>query len=742
MTPDNKNILILISPVICVGILYVLAGENAPLYRLDVADMYVDKLHVGSNFLRDPSGYSWAADILRGWPALYGSVTPHHIGSVLSLIVPPHIAFLLFILLQEVLVIFGAYWFARQLVNLDSRAAFFCALVYYAQFVFFKENIYVTGVSLLPAVIVAANFKHERKQLLFIPFVFCLLYSFLYPPYTLPNMAIYHLILLLIVCYSLNKKIAPYILQYFVFWVGYVLFYWPSLWGFKSEWGASNRAAWEPTGIDIGFSEGLSEIARNILIFLSHSGVLYPTIVLLVVYAYSAHKTRDTTRILRWTIFPCLIIVLVTALIQSKLFHVILSHANYLTSLSFVYARLFYIIPLVLFVGVCFLIRTGLPKVSWNVCAIIILVVTVAHFLLARKLLWSMSFFILSSILILFYELFLNGRDKRIIYLIGWSFLLIGPYKATEILRSQMPYGLLLSDKYSSYVNNIKPYRILSIVTTCSPEEFYPAQATIQGLQSIDGVSVFYSKQMAEQWKEVVKKGVGGCSKEFSHWTNRVELTIDDWQRNQHRIIAWAKLNNVRFIRSRVRLNAPSLEFAGESNIRQNNWVGSMKEFLRSGASKEHEAIYPFYVYEIADYGRIFSVNPAVHQLLVSDDYIEAIKRPIGRIKSIPLRQSVPSILNFTARGGREERLLISENYHSDWHLKVDDNDVSMDNLLTKGPMGILEIKPLEGLHRYHLYFANHAGIRFYGWILLSFIWIVAMVAYSKRKGLSSISTE
>src|ERR1051325_1458771 len=101
--------------------------------------------------------------------------------------------------------------------------------------------------------------------------------------------------------------------------------------------------------------------------------------------------------------------------------------------------------------------------------------------------------------------------------------------------------------------------RVVTVVSEFYPHRLYAAQAAVRGVETLDGVTVFYDRAFAERWWWYVTRDSTGCSKDFYTWSNRVELTASDLTRRPELVVPWLRVNNVAWLRSEVPLDLPGL---------------------------------------------------------------------------------------------------------------------------------------------------------------------------------------
>ena len=91
----------------------VILGEYGFLRRLDVSDMYLNKMLFLANYWINPVEFGWDSSILRGWPAELGSIVPQYLGVLLAAVIPIKFVFPVLHILIDFLVLYGSFLFLK-----------------------------------------------------------------------------------------------------------------------------------------------------------------------------------------------------------------------------------------------------------------------------------------------------------------------------------------------------------------------------------------------------------------------------------------------------------------------------------------------------------------------------------------------------------------------------------------------------------------------------------------------------
>lgn len=694
LDPTVQTIGLLVVAVLILNLDRLVLGELGPLRRLDVADQYVDKFNYCGKFWHSPSEYLWNASILRGWPILLGSVNPQHLGCVLSAVLP--ITFVLPVLqiIIECLVATGSFLLLYSILGYQHRASLYGALLNLTIYYWYNENPFVTQISLLPALLAFLSVGGlPISWFLRLPaLLFIMMLS--YPPYVLPLMPLMHICVLWCLCSPqtrrTNLKLA------IAFWGIYTFFSAPCILGYLQNWHISNRSLWHK-----GFVESNS-FTDSFFLFATSGCTWFPPLVTLAILS------RRSLRKVLYGIGALSGIVIFVAFMQSSAWSQITALIPQTTTFTFFYARLYNIVGFITFLLSSYLVHRELQPPSKNFCMrltkIVFFSLILGSIMSMGSALKGGTLFIFALFIGLFLisDLFRFAKKPMHMILLILFFLL--PFRLQYTVFSEtLPYGNLFQDRLE-YPNELEPYRIVTLVEDCYPHNFYPAQASMLGMETLDGFSVFYDGRDAQRWFWYITSDSINCSRQFYYWNNRIDLTLDDWNRNPNRVLRWLWINNVAFIRTTRPIEHPALVLIDTAQVK-NKW-----HKLNLGRELE---VQNQYLYRIN--------NPITRVFGISDEFTEEIETPASfesemrvlqkldsqNCRNIDLDKYNPSYLEFHGSFSESDHILASINYNSDWILRIDDK--KRQDRLQEGLFGMISISPLPGFHTYALSFENNS---------------------------------
>ena len=107
------------------------------------------------------------------------------------------------------------------------------------------------------------------------------------------------------------------------------------------------------------------------------------------------------------------------------------------------------------------------------------------------------------------------------------------PSKLKQRIHTQSPQmGYLYIDKFDYPSDD--PYRVVTLMDEHYSSFFYPAQASIKGIETFDGFSVFYDRNDAQYWQIYIDEFTNALKQKYGHsfrnWNNRIEFTIDEFK--------------------------------------------------------------------------------------------------------------------------------------------------------------------------------------------------------------------
>ena len=249
------------------------------------------------------------------------------------------------------------------------------------------------------------------------------------------------------------------------------------------------------------------------------------------------------------------------------------------------------------------------------------------------------------------------------------------------------------------YDTDLAPFRVASVSETCFTHTFYPAQATIKNMETIDGASVFYDKKDAFYWHKYVTEGADPCL--FYAWNNNMYMCSANWQAHPDRIAKWLRLNNVAFVRAEVPIQSPDLNLEQQKTIVAYWW--------RLNPKKVVPAPWTWQLYRVKNpLSRVMSVP---HKFIYGDEQLrsdDAIFENLDKsgVQNVPLDSYVPSQLEWHGSFDSND-LLISSNFHKNWHLLVDGKWLK--DGVSQGPFGMIHLRGLKGEHTYRLQYRDRS---------------------------------
>jgi len=280
-------------------------------------------------------------------------------------------------------------------------------------------------------------------------------------------------------------------------------------------------------------------------------------------------------------------------------------------------------------------------------------------------------------------------------------FLLIAPFRvAYSVVGEGFHQASLFEDPFI-YKSELEVYRIATVMDVPWSQNIYAAQSSIKGYETFGGISVFYNKDDALSWIDNIYKPDQLDNKEltaFKAWNNRIEITNQNFNTNSDAIIKYFAINNVEFIRSLSPINNSMLMLHDIKII----YLPTLKSLALNRPSIKKT----YYLYKIRNpKSRILSVpaylvnNQATHPFRYSDNHFD--DKMIQNAINVPLLKYYPGKLNFNYNSKNDNKLIVSNNYNSDWQLYI--NGINKSEAIRKGPSGSIEISPLKGFNNYLL---------------------------------------
>lgn len=667
-------------------------AEMAPMRRLDVADWYIDKFSYCGKFWRSPSEYVWNASILRGWPIELGSINPQNLGCLLGAVLPVEYVFPVFQVILECLIAVGSFLFLYSLLAYNRTTSLLGALLNLTIFYWYNENPVVTQVSALPALCAFLGVGRFYIHRFFRIIVLLLVITISYPPYVVPLMPIVHFILVLFIFSQKNRiKNLIYVV---VFWSIFGLFNAPTVVGYILNISASNRDIWSGAGQS-------GNLLPQLLVFSTSHLTLFPALVTLVYISRQNYKKVSYGLSLIAAVLFC------TALIQSTVWNGLTIWVPFIQKMSFVFGRMYNFIGFTIFLLGSYLINSSLAEKRKHVFRRLIGSIGVCVFLAVAMVavnphskILALFLFCLSMLTGLFLIFNPLRFSKNLVYLAVCIFVFLLPFRLTHSFIFEDIYSSNLYIDPFDYQSDLKAHRIVTVVPECFPDEYYPAQSSVKGYETLDGVTVFYDKRDARYWLNFIKKDDSCSAAYFRDWNNRVELTSNDLKSNPGIVYKWLWLNNVSHLRSKSAITHSSLD------LKQTESVGGKSRWRDIFLGIE-SILDTHFLYQIRNpTSRVFAI-PAeilpVAKIPMPDDEEEELLQKINvdNRQNIKLIHYSPSSLEFQGNFDRSKAILSSTNFNKNWSLHIDNKHHSEG--LTEGPFGMIQIIPIEGEHTYRL---------------------------------------
>ncbi len=678
----TKTLLYLGIVAIVINLDRILLGENCPIRRIDVTDVYLAKFQYLGQFWRQPFDFAWNAASFRGWPSYLESVQPQHLCSLLSSFLPATLSFTIFQVLVDALTLIGTFMFFYNFLGFRYATALYASLFNLAMIYWFNENPFVTQVAFVP-LIVAVTSIGKRPIGTHLRLVFLIL-SFLmtFPPYNVPLSPIVHLACVYFLSEKSRRKLNVQLAA--LVWAVFTVFYFPNLLGYLLHWDQSNRTLWHIEAAP--FSWG------SLIAHLRHMDFWFPPICVVAMFSFWK----------RWKTMALVAAILVVLFI--------ISQSGFwlgfpiLKATAFAWGRLYYFISFFFVLWIAYVIEKNPREVNSkniliNTAKALVCAAIGFACLKTQPSLVGRTFFVLGMMSSLYLQFNVLKFATSGIKFVGLAALFLYPFHFFYIFFYSQPHYALLKHDPFVYKNSFEPFRVVSVSETCFTHTFYHAQAAIKGLETFDGASVFYDKDDAANWYQYVTKDADYCT--FYTWNNNLYMGSAIWEAHPDRVLKWLRLNNVAFIRAEVPLKNKGIVLDQEKTISATWWRLNLK--------KVKPAYWTWQLYRIKDpLSRV--VAAPRKSLLDEGGQMLADNAIFDALENIPLRNIgldsyVPSRLEWHGTFDDQE-LLVSTNYDKNWQLWVDQKPV---DLLQPGPFGMLRVPGLKGEHTYVLRYSDNS---------------------------------
>lgn len=695
----------LAAAVVVLNLPRLVLGSLWGLQRNDVADHYVDKFMHCAAWVRAPAEHLWNPWQLRGWPTLAGSVNPQHFGCLVAAVAPIEYVFPILQTTVELLAVVGAYLFARHTAGLEPRPAVYAALVHLVIYSLHNENPFVTQVVLLPLLVflTSSGARAVPRAVRVVGLLLTTLLSF--PLYAVPLMPVAHVVVALIAGRDRRRDVLGAVL----FWAGFAIFYLPNFMQYAQLAPHSNRAFFH-TGFE-------TSTPASLLPIMLVKALAYPAFVVVLAQA------RGGRAALLAAGFGVLV-AMQTSVQQSTTWAALAT--QYPALLAFV-PRTVYFASTAVFLAVIVALRE--PPGAWSRRTRLLAVLAFSVGLGAvLAVTWSPLRGIGGAIVAAWIGALLVSDILRrpALPLTAAALVFLLPAHALAVVASEaFPYGHLFA------VRDVVPRdgvaRVATVTGGCHPHLMYPAQATVAGHETFDGFSVYHGKAFAERWWWYVTRDSTGCSREFYHWSNRVELIAEDLERSPDRVLGWLRVNNVGWLRSEMALSHPDLTLVRETTVPRNAARASLCAIARGlsmdagcrlvwGSSSCRACAdadgagcaacrLPRYTYRLErSFARAFVLpDPPAGMIALEDEerLLRALDAAPVRMVSLGTRR--PGRIEFEGAFEPGALIMVSENAVPGWRISIDGVAAA------PGPplFGMLSVRTAPGSHRYVVTFED-----------------------------------
>lgn len=691
----NRDIGLILCVVFLLNIDRLVLGDFGLLRQLDVSNMYLNKIMFLSNYWMQPVEYGWDSSILRGWPAEIGSITPNYYGVLIATILPIEFVYPTLNITIDFLVFLGAFLFIYCFLGYTRTTAYLGSILFLSINYWYNENPIATAAPLLPLLVSVTTFgkKPINGNVRLISMM--LITSLSFPPMVLPIMPFVHFLVILV--FFERSKFKHNIICGLAFWSVFALFHSVSLWGYWQNIGLSNRALWE--------EEGQSSSFINTFISNFNQTVLFPALMIFSLL------TRKTLKPVIYAVGIILAIIGIIALDKIYVPNDLIENYSTLKILNFFYLRMLRqihnFIGLAIFLSAVIILKefvlNAQRKRAWLVMGFCLLTIISVIIYLKDGAKTLYIHFVCSSVILGSLYFYKEKYFQKI--LLTFLFLIIAliPFRVSSSLKYEQFYqGNLFLDPFS-YETNMKAFRVATIMDDHWDHEFFQAQASIKGLETFGGMSVFYDLNDARLWQKYVAEGTSSLMDKygysFKNWNNRIDLVKADFEKNSDRVIYWMKLNNVLFVRSRQRIVHNELKLVEEKTVGHR----TKKTLLLGAEPNNHQ----YYLYKFkSPISRVFNYKYAQHAY----DQEKQIKKNneeinLNYVNNLDLELYFPGLIEFNSKTKPGEKIFISTNYSRDWSLYI--NDEKYNERLKLGLYNMMSIEPKSGTNKYKLVYEN-----------------------------------
>ncbi|HXG55440.1 MAG TPA: DUF2341 domain-containing protein [Vicinamibacterales bacterium] len=674
-------------------------GPAAFLRAHDVSDNTITGLASCGDFWRSSLESVWDGSQLRGWPRAGSPQHPQLFMCVLGGLAPAHFILPVLHALLLALIAVGTYLFVRAFLQRSHESAVASSVLNVTLYFFFHEHPVIPSAILLPPLLgfLAVQGRTLGAKLL----VFAgaaLILGLSNPPGTLILMPVAHGVLILA---SPSRDWRRHVVRWGMFWGIYALYYGPAMIAMLREFPESSRSLYKAP-ILTGTFEGI------FLESLLNPAMLSPAAVLIALVGKRTWKG---------TVLLVLGILAFMALSAGN--QVLVQEAGgrfpILVSLSTMYYRMYYLVPVAMLVWAAWLFDASLEASRWT---------RVRHVVLAVAICAALVHYIPADVTRVFipywkYAAVLAAIGVTVAWWPRWSLAVLvvaaavfafGRYEYRRIYEVPTQGNLFVESANMGQPRELT--RAVTVMNDCDAVDLFPAQARVAGAETIDGISNYYSRGFVERWRYFVADNPGSCTARYAVWSTRTEVTLADLKFNADRVLAWLWINNVGLVRSPAPLAYPGLKAAGEEVFTVDNG-----------------RVITRYLYRMeSPVSRVFAVprHLAPADGLAEEEHALSRIAGTGAVTNIGVEAVSGSHLRFRGDFHADQALLASINYHRGWSLLVDGRPSP--EPLQRGSFGMLRIPTSVGEHSYELIFRSRTTpfVPAFMLIGLGLLWLVA----------------
>jgi hypothetical protein len=693
-------------------------GEYGLLRRLDVSDGYVSTIIYFANFWTNPSEFGWNSLVMRGWAAEIGSLVPQYLGSLIAIFLKKYYVFPVLHIIAEFIALYGAFIFLKSFLGYKRNTALFGSFIFLSIHYWYSEGPFVTSAEFMPLLVAVVSIGKEKINVAIRFFSMVLITTLSVTPYVLPIMPMVHILVILI--YSNKNKLKINLVFTCFFWFIFSIYHFNTIWGLLNNFDFSNRAIWEGSGQSYSFMDTLASLINQT--------VLFPAV---MVFALT---TRKTIRPVLYAVGIITTILVLVSFHRSEFYYYLINYFPKIKEYSFFYTRFHNFIGFVIFMAVSLLFEKEIVSSERNRKKLLFLglglLVAIELIIFAQHGIKITLVHLVCSLVIIGVLLFYRqSYFQNTILTLTVLFVVLTPFRLSYSLKRENPYqGNLFIDTFT-YETKMKAFRIATVMNEPWQDDYFSTQISIKGLESFEGGgNSFYNKKDALLWRDNVADGAPSWKNlgfDFNHWNNRVELIKEDFDANSDRIFQLMKLNNVLFVRSLEPIEYPEFNLIDKKII---NLITKKSLLLINKPEVQRH-----YLYKLKE--------PKSRVFLVPSEIIDYYDKTLanGRGKwndlewinqsstNIILDEYKSGLISFNGSFTNYQKILTSTNYSDRWQLFIN-NKLKQENL-SQGPMGMLQIEPVNEKANYQLRFkSNFISIILY--MFIAFVFFLCLSIY------------